>query len=124
VQHSAPGTLSLIKIFLSSSSQDEVFGVTKLKKRKLQKHKAETSAEGRKTKHKDEAGKESQSLPAVSALTSQGSAHETATEWNEQNMFFSPLMNCNHPLDFIVAKLMTREHHKEMTHIDTICELS
>jgi hypothetical protein len=88
----------------------------------LQKHKAETSAEGKKTAQ--EAGKDSQSLPAVSGLTSQGSAHKTATELNEQNMLFPTLINCNHPLDFIVAKLTTQEHHKEMTHINTNGELS
>ena len=98
--------------------------MTKPKKRNLQKHKAETSAEGKKTKHKDEAGKQSQRLPAVRGLTSQGSAHETATELNEQNMLFPKLMNCNHPLDFIVAKLTTREHREEMAHINTIRELS
>jgi len=90
----------------------------------LQKHKAQTSAEGKKTKHKDEAEKESQSLPAVSGLTSQGSAQETATELNEQNILFPMLINCNHPLDFIVAKLTTWEHHEEMAHINTIRELS
>jgi hypothetical protein len=43
--------------------------------------------------------------------------HETAEELlHGQNALFPPLINCNHPLEFILAKLTKCEDREEVRH--------